>query len=757
MVVVKEILCKTILSRSKIYGVDYSVNPYVGCQHACVYCVHPQTKILTEKGLLRISDMVDKYFEDDKQEGVIAGNFGSAVTHKGELHEISAIMRHRYLGKVLRLKMRYFGNVVLTPSHRVYAVKRNEVLCHSNSTIVCYPNRERVSLRDRVILCKSCQHQKSVSPTLTPVKELSEGDFLMVPIPKITKNIEEIDSAKVLEAFVQSARHKGGKNRMLPLKTILKIRNLHKKGINKSQIARMLNISRPTVYKYIEKGISHSSPVLILFKDNKICFSNSKKGGILQKIHLTTNFLRLSGYYLSEGCVHKPKNRVTTRYVSFVFNKEEKQYINDTVNLIKKVFNLEPSIVPVQKDNTVHITFSNAECGVLFEELFGATSKEKRMPSTFLYLPIEKQKAILEGLLKGDGCRSRFSLDTCSRELTEQFSILLLRLGFLHSISISTKDRESDAFSIKPQMHDSNMTEFLRLFGEKENIRIPRKHNPHFFGDITNDFAIVPIKKIESEEYSGFVYNLTIKKDNSYTANFIAISNCYARFMARGTHRGAEWGSFVDVKVNALKLLASELRRKPRGLVMLSSVTDPYQPLEKKYELTRGVLQRLSKHGFPASVLTKSELVVRDLDVIKGMKDCEVGLTITTLDEDVKRVFEPWATSVEGRLDALQRLREAGVETYAFLGPMLPYLSEDRLCELLDKLCEVGVNRVLVDRLNLKAGNWRSIRAALDKNFPDFRVKFEEVLFKPSEYYERLKLKISEMCRRRGLRVDSCY
>ncbi len=111
------------------------------------------------------------------------------------------------------------------------------------------------------------------------------------------------------------------------------------------------------------------------------------------------------------------------------------------------------------------------------------------------------------------------------------------------------------------------------------------------------------------------------------------------------------------------------------------------------------------------------------------MKDCEVGLTITTLDEDVKRVFEPWATSVEGRLDALQRLHEAGVETYAFLGPMLPYLSEDRLCELLDKLCEVGVNRFLVDRLNLKAGNWRSIRATLDKNFPDFRVKFEEVFF----------------------------
>lgn len=244
---------------------------------------------------------------------------------------------------------------------------------------------------------------------------------------------------------------------------------------------------------------------------------------------------------------------------------------------------------------------------------------------------------------------------------------------------------------------------------------------------------------------------------NPYVGCQHACVYCYARFMARRAHRGEEWGSFVDVKINALKLLSSELRKKPKGLVLVSSVTDPYQPLEKEYKLTREILKLLAENQFPVSVLTKSNLVTRDIDVIKEIQDCEVGLTITLLDEGVKRVFEPWSSSVEDRLNALRRLHEAGIETYAFLGPMLPYLSEDGLPELLDRLCEARVNRILVDRLNLKAGNWNSIYKALNENLPDFLPKFEEIMFRSSGYYEKLRLKISEMCRRLNLRVDFCY
>lgn len=231
---------------------------------------------------------------------------------------------------------------------------------------------------------------------------------------------------------------------------------------------------------------------------------------------------------------------------------------------------------------------------------------------------------------------------------------------------------------------------------------------------------------------------------------------CYARFMSRMGHAGEEWGTFVDVKVNALERLRAEAPRRRRGVVLLSSVTDPYQPLERRFELTRGSLQILLEYQFPVVVQTKSDLVLRDLDLLRGFDDCEVGLTITTIDEAVRRVFEPRASTVHARLEALRKLSEAGVETYVFLGPLLPYLSEEGLGELLDELAE-SVGRVIVDRLNIKCGNLSTIRRALSRHYPDLQPMFESALSPGSGYYDRLKRDVAAMCRERAIPFDFCY
>ena len=231
---------------------------------------------------------------------------------------------------------------------------------------------------------------------------------------------------------------------------------------------------------------------------------------------------------------------------------------------------------------------------------------------------------------------------------------------------------------------------------------------------------------------------------------------CYARFMSRMGHSGEEWGSFVDVKVNALERLRKEASQKRRGVVMLSSVTDPYQPVERRFELTRGSLQILLEYGFPVVVQTKSDLVLRDLDLLRRFDDCEVGFTITTIDEEVRRAFEPRSSPVPARLAALRKLSEAGVETYAFLGPMLPYLSEEGLGKLLDELAEC-VGRVIVDRLNIKCGNLQSIRRVLLHHYPDLGQLFESALSPGSGYYDRLKRDVAAMCRGRAIPYDFCY
>ncbi|MCX6649766.1 MAG: radical SAM protein, partial [Candidatus Bathyarchaeota archaeon] len=147
---------------------------------------------------------------------------------------------------------------------------------------------------------------------------------------------------------------------------------------------------------------------------------------------------------------------------------------------------------------------------------------------------------------------------------------------------------------------------------------------------------------------------------NPYLGCGHACAYCYARFMRRMGHPGEAWGSFVDVKVNAVERLREEAAKKPRGRVLLSSVTDAYQPIEAKYRLTRGCLEVLLEHGYRVDVLTKNDLVLRDLDLLRRFDEVEVGFTITALDDAVRMAFEPGASSIQARLDALKRFSDEG-------------------------------------------------------------------------------------------------
>jgi DNA repair photolyase len=183
---------------------------------------------------------------------------------------------------------------------------------------------------------------------------------------------------------------------------------------------------------------------------------------------------------------------------------------------------------------------------------------------------------------------------------------------------------------------------------------------------------------------------------NPYTGCQINCAYCYARlFMRRYSGHTEPWGEFVDVKVNAPEILKNQLDRAKRGTVWISSVCDPYQPLEATYQLTRSCLKELAKKDFPVNIQTKSKLVLRDVDLFQEFKAIEVGCTVTTDDEQVAKLFEPGATPVGERLRALETLHSSGVNTFAFIGPLLPG-NPERLIESL----EGTVETVLIDRMN---------------------------------------------------------
>ena len=215
---------------------------------------------------------------------------------------------------------------------------------------------------------------------------------------------------------------------------------------------------------------------------------------------------------------------------------------------------------------------------------------------------------------------------------------------------------------------------------------------------------------------------------------------CYASFMKRFTGHLEPWGEFVDVKVNAPHVLRKQLRRARQGTVSLSTVTDPYQPLEKTYQLTRKCLEALLEHQFSVSILTRSSLCLRDIDLFRQFKNIQVGLSITTHDEAIKKIFEPHSPSIRSRIEALKKLREENIGTYAFIGPMLP-LDPEPLLAMLDGL----IDEVLIDKMNY-SNKVKSVYR---------RMKLEQYL--EEDYFHYVGLELKERFEKKGIAVTMCY
>ncbi len=221
--------------------------------------------------------------------------------------------------------------------------------------------------------------------------------------------------------------------------------------------------------------------------------------------------------------------------------------------------------------------------------------------------------------------------------------------------------------------------------------------------------------------------------------------------MLRFTHIAAPWGSFVEAKVNLPAVLRSA-RCRP-GRVLLGTVCDPYQPVEADFQLSRQVLGILGSAGFTVAVLTKSDLVLRDLDLLRRYPGFSVELTVTTLEERVRAFFEPGAAPIANRLAAAEELVRAGVMTTVFFGPVLPYFSdrEDKMVAVLEAIARTGVRRVLIDRLNYLSRKLPVLRQGLRREFPLALTAFERVLRQPENYAAELKAKAIAALKRVGL------
>jgi len=165
-----------------------------------------------------------------------------------------------------------------------------------------------------------------------------------------------------------------------------------------------------------------------------------------------------------------------------------------------------------------------------------------------------------------------------------------------------------------------------------------------------------------------------------------------------------EWGSVVEAKINIVSRLKKELDKGARGTYGIGTVTDPYQPAEKEYELTRGCLVQLKRAKARVSILTKSDLVLRDFDILSDWDGSEVGISIGCSDDNVASVTEPGACPPSRRFEALARLSEAGITNYLMAAPILPGIGDsgEAFEDLVQRAAEAGVGRIIWDVFNPK-------------------------------------------------------
>jgi DNA repair photolyase len=211
---------------------------------------------------------------------------------------------------------------------------------------------------------------------------------------------------------------------------------------------------------------------------------------------------------------------------------------------------------------------------------------------------------------------------------------------------------------------------------------------------------------------------------------------CYARFIKRFTGHTEEWGDFVDARINIAEILEKQLKSpKYRGQrIFIGTVTDPYQPVEKKYKLTRSILRVLVNYKNPVSILTKSDSVLRDLDLLKRFKDLDVNFTITTLDKNWKKLTEPNSPTVEQRLKAAKELTKQGVNVLVMMGPYWPIFTDPEA--LFKEFKKVRVRHVFTESLNTIGGNWFGVEQVLKKNYPELLPKFKQTFFNKKGFYE---------------------
>ena len=224
---------------------------------------------------------------------------------------------------------------------------------------------------------------------------------------------------------------------------------------------------------------------------------------------------------------------------------------------------------------------------------------------------------------------------------------------------------------------------------------------------------------------------------------------CYAEYMRKFTGHEEEWGTFLDIKSCEVPLKPAQLFHRK---VMLCSATDPYNPVEEEQQLTRKLLKQLIYCQADVSILTKSALVVRDIDLFKQLYRCEVGFSFSSVDEQFCALAEPGASSAQQRTQALKTIHQEGIFTVVMAAPLLPGISDWK--SIVEKT-RPYTNFYRFDGLNLRPGFQKKVISFIAAHYPHTLPLYSEIYLRGNNtYWQQLAQEIRTYCAENHLKAD---
>lgn len=249
--------------------------------------------------------------------------------------------------------------------------------------------------------------------------------------------------------------------------------------------------------------------------------------------------------------------------------------------------------------------------------------------------------------------------------------------------------------------------------------------------------------------YKKNVKNMLVKSNlpsadyviNPFIGCFHGCVYCYAEFMKRFFPYPEKWGDFIVIKEYQQNINIKNLNGKT---VLISSVTDAYNPYNIKYNVTKKILIELLKTDANVEILTKSKFVLNDIEIIKKFKNIKIGISLNTLDDNFRKIIEPNASSINERIETLNELKKHGISTYVFISPIFPQITDcEEIINCIFKYCDT----FYLENLNLR-GNYKQIVLDLIKiHYPHLTSLYQNIYNNNDNgYWIKLESSLKSFC-----------